>query len=233
MNKMNYQDYTIPTGNECIISSRIEALAQFAKLNLKGRIYFGAIYTDCQTEVLGWVLKFRQTICPLQAFNETENKLGNVIKVLSFSPGTIIFYKQRFYMYVEDPVLQTALREIVIFASEQDLINAYRSRGDEIEIKGLYEMTQIGEYPPAPFLCWMIRSPNQFGSFFLPVFLEDAVTLRKHNIYDFNWTSVAPGYRIRHNGTTYQVYRHDLADGSSELFINRPPHNPYMKLLKT
>ena len=233
MNKMNYMEYTVPVGEECLVPSRVEALAVFNKLNLKGRIYFGIIYTDAETEVIGWVLKFRETICPLKTFQMPDERLGAVVRVTALNPGAIINYNYRYYLYAEDPVLQTALREITIFASEEDVINIRRSEGEEVEVIGLYKMNLIEDPTQPVFLVWRVRQLNYLENKFIPVFAEDAIHFRNHRVYDFNWVDVSPGYRIKHEGTTYQVYSRDLPNGGSELFINKAPHNPYMKILKT
>lgn len=233
MNKMNYLDYTVPVGKECLVPSRVEALAEFNKLNLRGRIYFGIIHTDIQTEVIGWVLKFRSTICPLKAFKTADERLGTPVKVSAFSPGTIIKYNGRYYLYAEDPVLQTIIREITIFTSTEDILNIARCDEEEAEVIGLYEMELLNAPERTLFPAWMVHHPTRSETTFIPVFVEDAILYQKHGIYNFNWSAVSPGYRIKHDGTMYQLYSRNLPEGGRELFINKAYYNPYMKILKT
>lgn len=216
---MTQDEYLAPVGNECGISSKIEALRIFTRNKLFGDIKFGVAHTEDGDSPCWLLIPVKGHAQPMPAFITTCFS-----PVTSFSELTLdscFTWRGKYYQLIHDDCLELTIREMICFPTEADVYGYSQCQefGD-VDIYAV-KMYRIGKTREFLFPSWYIQLPEgaKHTAAFVPMFMDDMLLMQDINTNELNWEFMSPGDTFIHDKKLWKL-DHNKKVG---LFINEMP----------
>ena len=229
MNKMPILEATLPARDECLFPTQADARHHFARLHLFGKISCGIAYTDNNECQLVWLMQTRDgQHYPLQAFRSKVPYNGKIIRFRQENIGNYIGRKNHFYILCDDDFLGLTIREVAVYADQQDIHALYAMDNIAYEDISLVKVFSILPQRKFLFVSWLINRCDHTGEF-RPAFIEDTIIHRGFDPTNITWETMTAGDTFMHFDEKFRV----AYDRNTGWFFNKVFHNPYMRIVKS
>ena len=216
---MKNKKYLIPAGNECLLSSEVEAASFFMQNAIFGKVKLGILCKEenCTEGIIGWgcINGNDASFCP--AFSEGPACKSGKFLFHPIQPGETFLYGRIPYTIVrQTPLGQTVRKYEVInhqsLAADISTMLEYPT----LDFR-LCKVYAIGRKKNFISVLWSGYNAEQNQLVLLPAFEEDRGVLAKYTPLDLARELIEPGENFVHHNCGWRV----AEDENKQLFFYR------------
>ena len=234
LERLTVQECTIPVGNDCIVPSFLEAEAIFNQSSIKYKnIRLMHILTTHNEDTLQWCAMSspKDISASIPVFKHDNTITGLPLQGKTLEVDEYIRHKNSYYLICKDNLYKQIIRQISVFATEEDVLAVYMLSAGEFVTDNtppdiyLVKITTVDKPNDTLCISWFIDKEG-FPPFF-PVFAEDIKVFEENNINHLNWEFMDNGDTFKKDNKYYQI----CTDENDNCYIAKRP-TPILKIYR-
>ena len=232
LEKLSVSECTIPVGNHCLVPSLLEAEAIFSQRGTKyKKIRLMHIITTHNEDTLQWcAMNSSADISDILPLFELDKEISGIpLQGKELEINEYIRHKNSYYLICKDNLYKQIIRQISVFATEEDVLAVYMLSAGEFVTDNtppdiyLVKITTVDKPNDTLCISWFIDKEG-FPPFF-PVFAEDIKVFEENNINNLNWEFMHKGDTFKKDDKYYQI----CTDDNDDYYIAKRP-TPVLKI---
>lgn len=202
------EDFFVPVGDECLVSSYAEATYNFASNGIYGEIQLGLI-TDIQNKdfgVISWAIIEEDKVNIIPAFEIDTKLLKSKMQFKQMSAGEMFLIYRNGYIVVDNPDFGLTIKSISIYNRE------YYARGEAyiLEYENLYfKLCKLfaisNKREKFITVAWVGYNEEEHSIIIISAFKDDITKLQNYDVNEIDRIALDVGDSFCRNGEIWEV----------------------------